>query len=152
MTERVLRWLSATALIVLVLAAAWHIALLPSFVAHLPIGLGWGPAYVLGHLVLPTTAVAICEVAGVATLVVSLQRKQWGWFVGALLCLLPHFYASLVLAFPQGISFLYKLASSVYQLSIHLTLFSFLAVTPIVLLALVYAWTRRPLPFASAAD
>jgi hypothetical protein len=151
MTERVLRWLSATALTALVLVAAVNIGFLPSFVAHFPLGPGWGPAYVLGRLVLPTTAVAVCEVTGVATLVVSLQRKQWGWFVGALLCLLLHFYASLALAFPAGVNILYKLASSAYLLSIYLTLYTFLAVTPIALLALVYAWTRRYPPSASAA-
>ena len=74
------------------------------------VGTVGGLAFVLCLLVLPPTVLALCEVTRVATLVVSLQRKQWGWFVGALLCLLLHRYANVALYFPQEYHFLYMLA------------------------------------------
>jgi hypothetical protein len=143
MSDRVLRWVSTIALVLLALDAARSLAVLPSFPLHGPIVLSWGPAYFLGTLLLPTTATALGDVSGVATLVFCLQRKQWGWFVGALLCLMVYFYASLALAFAGGITALYRLAGSAFALGIYLTLYYLLALTPIVVLAAVYAWTRR---------
>jgi hypothetical protein len=150
MTDRVLRWVSTIALVLLVLDAARSIAALPSFLLHVPMVLSWGPAYILGYLLLPSTAAAIGDVSGVATLVISLQRQQWPWFVGALLCLVVHFYASLALAFSGGITSLYKLAGSAYSLGIYVMLYNLLALAPVVVLAVLYAWTRRR-PVSDAA-
>lgn len=154
MTDRVLRWLSAVSLVLLALDAAWNIGTLPSFAVHLPLVTGWGPQYILGDLVLPTTATSIGEVTGVATLVVSLQRRQWGWFSGALLCLAVYSYAGLALDFPASFNFLYRLTGGggAYFLRADVALYFVLALTPIVVLAVVYAWTRRQPATASAAD
>lgn len=151
MADRVLRWLSAISLVLLALDAAWNIGRLPMFAAHFPIVIGWGPAFVLGYLLLPATVTAICEVTAVATLVVSLQRKQLGWVVGTLLCLIVHFYAGLLLAVPGGLNGLYKLAGSSYSVATYMTLYYILVFTPIVVLAFVYAWTRRQPPNGVAA-
>jgi hypothetical protein len=152
MTDRVLRWLTASALVLLVLDAAWNIAALPPLVVHLPFVIAWGPGFILGYFLVPSTDSALCEVAGVATLVVSLQRKQWSWFVGALLCLVVQFYAGLLLDVPTGMNDLYKLAgSSIYSARTLLSLYFVLVRTPTVLLAFVYAWTRRSSAIADAA-
>ena len=150
-TDRVLRWLSAISLVLLVLVAAWHLGLVPSFPVHLPIVTAIGPEYILSYLLLPATATAVCDVTGVATFVVSMQRKQWTWFVGALICLVVHFYSGLALSFPAGIAFLYRLAGSAFALTNYVTLYDVLALTPIVVLAFAYAWTRRQPPSASTA-
>lgn len=151
MTDRMLRWLSAISLALLALNAARSLAALPSFPVHLGMVLDGGPAFIFGYAVLPLTTGAFGEVSGVATLLVSLQRKQWGWFGGALLCLVVHFYAGLVLSLSSGIGFLYKLAGSVYTLGIYVTLYSLLALAPIVVLAFVYTWTRHQPPVASTS-
>lgn len=141
MTNRVLRWLSAISLVMLALVAAWMFAsmtrILPSAtIVPYPTFV----AYILALVLLPTTVVAVCEVAGVATLVVSLQRKQWGWVVGTLLCLIVHFYGGSALTLPLGINILNIFGTSSYALRV--TLYSFLFVTPLVLVAFAYAWTR----------
>jgi hypothetical protein len=145
MTDRVLRWLSVVSLVLLALDAAWNLITLPTFVVHLPMVINWGPESILGYLVLPTTAASIGEVTGVATLVVSLQRRQWGWFSGALVCLVLSSYAGLAFDFPGSITFLYKLTGGggVYFLRAGIALYFVLVLTPFVVVAAVYAWTRR---------
>lgn len=154
MADRVLRWLFAVALGLLALDAAFNINALPWFAAHFPMVIGWGPKYILGYLVLPTTATSIGEVTGAAALVVTLQRRQWGWFSGLLLCLLVANYASLALEFPGSITVLSKLSgeASVYYLTMAVRLYSVMALTPLVVLVGIYAWTRRqPATTAAAA-
>jgi hypothetical protein len=152
MTNRVLRWLFAVALGLLALDAAFNFNALPWFVAHFPMVIGWGPEYILGYLVLPTTATSIGEVTGVAALVVSLQRRQWGWFSGMLLCLVVANYAGLALEFPGSITVLSKLSgeASVYYLTMAVRLYFVLALTPLVVLVGIYSWTRRQ-PAATTA-
>jgi hypothetical protein len=150
MTDRVLRWASTIALVLLALEAARGIAALPPFLLHVPVVLTWGPGYILGYLLLPSTAAAIGDVSSVATLVICLQRTQWPWFVGALLGLVVHFYAGLALSFSSGITALYKLAGSAYSLGIYVMLYYLLALAPMVVLAVLYAWTR-PRPVSGVA-
>jgi hypothetical protein len=147
--DRVQRWLSTISLVLLALDAAWALSALPRF-ATLHFVAGWGPAYLLGHLLLPPTAAAVCEVAGAATLVVSVQRKQWGWVIGAVLCLVVHYFGGLALSFPAAVKLLYTLASGAYLVGIYLTLYSILGLAPMAVLAAVYAWTRRQ-PASDAA-
>jgi hypothetical protein len=153
MTDRVLRLLSVVSLVLLALDATWNLITLPTFVVHLPLVTSIDPEYILGYLVLPTTATSIGEVTGVVTLVVSLQRRQWGWFSAALACLVAYSYAGLALDFPASITFLYKLTGEggTYFLRAGVTLYYVLVLMPLVVLATVYAWTRRKPAIASTA-
>ena len=144
MTNRVLRWLSALSLALVALEAAW-------LFGNAPVLLD-ARAYILSFVLLPYTAVAVSEVTGVAVLVVSLQRQQWGWFTGALLCLVFRFYAGVAVAFPASFRILHALAGGPLTMSSVLYLYEVVvSLSPIVLLALVYAWTRRQSATTSAA-
>jgi hypothetical protein len=71
-----------------------------------------------------------------------------------LLCLVVSSYAGLPLDFPGGITFLSHLAGGggLYLLRAAVALSFVLALTPSVLVALVYAWTRRPPAASRGAD
>ena len=150
MTGRVLRWLSAVALVLLVLDAGLNIVTLPWFAVHfnilrLPMVIGGVPQYIFGYQVLPTTAISIDEVTGVAILVVSLQRRQWGWFSGILLCLVVAFYAGLALELPAINTLISNLSGGggEYTQAAAVQLYFALAYRPLVVVAGIYAWTRR---------
>ena len=149
MTDRVLRWLSAVALVLLVLDAVLKIVTLSSFAAHpmltLPLEAFKIPQYILGYQVLPTTAISMGEVTGIAVLVVSLQRRQWGWFSGMLLCLVVASYAGLGLDVPAITTLLSNLSGGGggYSQAAAVQLYFVVAYTPMVVLAGIYAWTRR---------
>jgi hypothetical protein len=147
MTDRVLRWLFAVALLLLALDATFNIDALPWFADHFTalgpsLVISWGPGFILVYQALPATAAFLGQVTGVAALVVSLQRRQWGWFSALLLALLVANYASLALNLGV-LSHLTGGASSVYSLTMAFQLYADLTHAPVVVVAGAYAWTRR---------
>ena len=141
MTNRVLRWLSTISLVLLALVVAWTFSPM-AWTWIVPPTTSVTYLYILGLVLLPTTVVAVCEITGVATLVVSLQRKHWGWFVGMLLCLIVHFYSGSALTL-LGINILNIFGSGSSVLRVML--YGYLALTPLVVVVLIYIWTRRQL-------
>lgn len=153
MTNRVLRWLSALSLVMLTLEVVWIVAdPRPHFVAlSSPIDPSEPRRAFITNLILPLPTVAVCLLSGLSTLVVSSQRRQWGWCAGAVICFAVFLYGStpsiLVYAFawiggwiePGHRPFQGGHPVDVY----HLYQFV-LVVAPLAILALVYAWSQRP--------
>jgi hypothetical protein len=154
MTDRVLRWLSAISLVSLIVVAIVLVAGLEiNSVAILPT---FGPtaAYIFTFVLLPNTADALGLVTGVATLVVSAQRRQWGWFAIILVCLTVYFYRGIWFFFPSFAITTLKALARDLTASTLVRLFSLVSVVvalaPTVVVAFVYAWTRRGTQPASA--
>jgi hypothetical protein len=153
MTDRVLRWLSAVSLALSLLLAVWFVTEL----AHRPnpilgtLSPVAGTIYLLALLLFPAAVGGICLVAGVATLVVSAQHRQWGWFTAALVCLAVFFYGNVATLFPAFRVLLFADLGRAYTLSADYALFDYVLVrVPLVAVTLIYAWTRRGTSPASA--
>jgi hypothetical protein len=151
MTDRVLRWLSSIALVLLLLFTALSLGTLPAYAARFELLQRWGTVYIVSFLLVPAAAGALCDVAGIATLVVTAQRKQWGWFAGMLICLAFHYFAGLTVDFPAGIIFRYMPIGGSLGLRALFTISSVVLLAPMLVLAFVYAWTRRAQPAVSTA-
>jgi hypothetical protein len=155
MTDRVLRWLSAISLASLILVAVVLVAELEVNPFYFLTSFGRiAVYYILTFVLLPNTAHAFGLVTGVATLVVSAQRRQKGWFAIILVCLVVYFYSDVLYIFP---SYVITTLNALGRGVTTSTLFRLLplvnvvvALAPIVVAAFVYAWTRRGTSPASA--
>jgi hypothetical protein len=166
MTNRVLRWLSAIALVMLTLVVVWIVSTPPQSGPQFvpvppPIHLSFVQRAAITITILPYTTAAVCLLSGLITLVVSSQRKQWGWFAGAVICFAVYLYGSML---PVNYSaegwistwirpFLGAHAVEVLNTGLFFLYTFVLVVAPMAILALVYAWPqRKPAPAASELD
>jgi putative Ca2+/H+ antiporter (TMEM165/GDT1 family) len=105
---------------------------------------------------LPFTATALGLLSGLATLILSARRRQWGWFAGVIVCLVLNTYGGYFVntsyigeQFMRSIIPIFTATDYLrLALFINLTLLS----TPMVFLTAIFAWTRRqPSPASAAA-
>lgn len=161
MTDRALRVTSLIAVILLAINAIW--LLLPWALPWVSTTFGLDPvlapssmaASLLTYQILPSSSVALGLVSGMIVLVISAQRRQWAWFTGAIICLIVYFYADILLSVPWFIQAAFEANRGSLTPGLYVRFVTFyssaLIVAPLVILALVYAWTRRHATTTSAS-